>query len=141
MADSAQLAAVRRLLDEVWGKGNLDVTHELLTEDFVRHGPDVEGGQITSREAFKGLVTAYRDGIPDLDVPIMEIFEFGDRVLVTWGVTGTMTGPALGQQPTGKKLNITGQHMLRFADGKIVEEWVAYDALGLVQQLGLQLPG
>lgn len=141
MADSTQLAAERRLLAEVWGKGNLDLTHELLTEDFVRHGPDVEGGQITSREAFKGLVSTYREGIPDLDVPIVEIFEFGDRVLTTWRVTGTMTGPALGQPPTGRKLDMSGQHLLRFADGRIAEEWVAYDTLGLVQQLGLQLPG
>lgn len=141
MADSAQLAAVRRLLAEVWGEGNLDLTHELLAEDVVRHGPDVEGGRTVGREAFKALVTSYRDGIPDLDVPILEIFEFGDRVLATWHVTGTMTGPALGQQPTGRTFDITGQHLLRFADGKIVEEWVAYDNLGLVQQLGLQLPG
>ncbi len=141
MTDSAEFAAVRRLLDEVWGKGNLDVTHELLAEDFVRHGPDVEGGQITSREAFKGLVATYRDGIPDLQVPIIEIFGFDDRVLATWRVTGTMTGPALGQEPTGRTLDMSGQHMLRFADGRIAEEWVAYDTLGLVQQLGLQLPG
>lgn len=52
-----------------------------------------------------------------------------------------MTGPALGQEPTGKKLDITGQHMVRFADGKVVEEWITYDTLGLIQQLGLQPPG
>lgn len=141
MADTAQLAAARRLLDEVWGKGNLDVTHELLAEDYVRHGPDVEGGGVTGREAFKGLVTAYRDGLPDLQVPVIEMFEFGDRVLSTWRVTGTMTGPALGQEPTGRSLDMTGQHLLRFADGRIAEEWCAYDTMGLVQQLGLQPPG
>lgn len=141
MSDSAQVATVRRLLQEVWSKGNLDVTHEILAEDFVRHGPDVEGGQINGREAFKGLVTAYRTGLPDLAVPIDEMFEIGDRVIATWHVTGTNTGPALGQEPTGRTADFTGQHMLRFADGRIVEEWVAYDALAMIQQLGLQLPG
>lgn len=141
MTDSAQVAVVRRLLQEVWGKGNLDVTHEILAEDFVRHGPDVEGGQINSREAFKGLVTAYRTGLPDLAVPITEVFEIGDRVIATWRVTGTNTGSALGQDPTGRTVDFTGQHMLRFVDGRIAEEWVAYDALALIQQLGLQLPG
>jgi steroid delta-isomerase-like uncharacterized protein len=141
MSDSAQTAMERRLLEEVWGKGNLDVTHELLAEDFVRHGPDVEGGQITSREAFKGLVTAYRTGIPDLDVPIIEQFETGDRVITSWRVTGTATGEVLGQAPTGRTFEITGQHILRFADGRIAEEWVSYDTLGLIQQLGLQPPG
>src|SRR6476469_1129527 len=141
MSGSAQTAIERRLLEEVWGKGNLDLTHEILAEDFVRHGPDIEGGQINGREAFKGLVTAYRTGIPDLDVPIIEQFEIGDRVITSWRVTGTNTGPVLGQDPTGRTFEITGQHILRVADGRVVEEWVAYDSLGLVQQLGLQLPG
>jgi Predicted ester cyclase len=140
MADSEQQSIERRLLTEVWGKGNLDVTHEILAEDFVRHGPDVEGGQTTGREAFKALVTSYRTGLPDLDVPIDELFEIGDRVITRWHATGTNTGQVLGQDPTGRTVNISGQHMLRFAGGRIAEEWVAYDALGLVQQLGLNLP-
>lgn len=140
MTESDQLVAVRRMLAEVWGEGDLDLARELLSEDVVRHGPDVEGGRTTGREAFAALVSAYRDGIPDMDVPITEIFEFGDRVLATWHVTGTMTGPALGQEPTGRTFDITGQHLLRFVDGRVAEEWVAYDTLGLVQQLGLQPP-
>jgi len=36
---------------------------------------------------------------------------------------------------------MTGQHILRFADGRVAEEWVAYDTMGLIQQLGLQPPG
>jgi steroid delta-isomerase-like uncharacterized protein len=141
MSDSAQVAIERRLLQEVWGKGNLDVTHEILAEDFVRHGPDVEGGQTNSREAFKGLVVAYRTGIPDLDVPINELFEIGDRVITSWRVTGTNSGQLLGQDPTGRAFDISGQHILRFADGRVAEEWVSYDTLGLIQQLGLQPPG
>ena len=141
MSESAQVAIADRLLREVWGKGNLDVTHEILAEDFVRHGPDVEGGQIKSREAFKALVGAYRTGIPDLDVPIIDRFEIGDRVITSWRVTGTNTGPVLGQDPTGRTFEITGQHILRFADGRVAEEWVAYDTMGLIQQLGLQPPG
>jgi steroid delta-isomerase-like uncharacterized protein len=141
MTDSSQLAIERRLLDEVWGKGNLDITHEILTEDFVRHGPDVEGGQINGREAFKALVTSYRTGIPDLSVPIDELFEIGDRVITRWHATGTNTGEALGQNPTGRTLNMSGQHIVRFEGERIAEEWVTYDTLGLIQQLGLQPPG
>ena len=32
---------------------------------------------------------------------------------------------------------ITGITIDRFADGRIVEEWTNFDALGLVQQIGL----
>lgn len=96
MEKSAQMAVGRRLLEEVWGKGNLDVTHEIIAEDFVRHGPDVEGGPLTGREAFKALVATYRTGYPDLDVPLEEMFEVGDRVITRWRAVGTNTGEALG---------------------------------------------
>ena len=141
MSESAQIAMERRLLEEVWGKGNLDITHELIAQDFVRHGPDVEGGQITGRDAFKALVTSYRTGLPDMEVPVIEMFEIDDRVVTSWRVTGTNTGEVLGQEPTGRAIDISGQHILRFADEHIVEEWVSYDTLGLIQQLGLQPPG
>ena len=41
-------------------------------------------------------------------------------------------GPA-----TGNRIEITGITIDRFAEGKIVEEWTNYDALGLLQQIGL----
>lgn len=139
MAGSAQ-DVVNRQLDEVWGQGNLDVCDEILTEDYVRHGPDIEGGDITSHEGFKGLVTLYRTGIPDLKVPVEEMYEIGDRLVVRWRVTGTNSGGALGQPANNKKVDISGIHIFRMDGGKIAEEWVAYDVLGLIQQLGLQLP-
>jgi len=76
-----------------------------------------------------------------MDVPIDEMLEIGDRVIVRWHLTGTNTGGALGQEPNGKRVNISGQHMQRFTGEQVAEEWVSYDALGLIQQLGLELPG
>jgi len=131
MAGSAQTETARRQFEEVWSTGNLDVVDEILAEDFVRHGPDLEGGQINGREGFKGLVTLFRTGL----------LEIGDRVIVRWHLTGTNTGGALGQEPNGKRVNISGQHMQRFTGEQVAEEWVSYDALGLIQQLGLELPG
>jgi len=47
MKNSAQLEIVRRLFEEVWSKGNLDVVHETDAENFVRHGFDIEGGRVS----------------------------------------------------------------------------------------------
>jgi hypothetical protein len=41
----------------------------------------------------------------------------------------------MGIPPSGKQVTWTGMTMFRFADGKIVEHWWAWDALGLMQQL------
>jgi predicted ester cyclase len=38
---------------------------------------------------------------------------------------------------TGKQATVTGITIVRLEGGKIMEEWVEFDALGLMQQLGV----
>jgi len=42
--------------------------------------------------------------------------------------------------PTGKQVTTTGVDLFRLADGKSVEELVEWDALGILQQLGVVPP-
>ena len=42
--------------------------------------------------------------------------------------------------PTGRKASYGGMDLNRIKSGKIVELWVNYDALGLLQQVGLVPP-
>ena len=39
--------------------------------------------------------------------------------------------------PTGSPFERAGITIEQFSDGKIVEDWINFDALGLMQQLGL----
>ena len=43
----------------------------------------------------------------------------------------------MGIAPTGKSITLTGILISRFADDKVVEDWNNYDALGMMQQLGV----
>ena len=55
---------------------------------------------------------------------------------------GTHTGVSLiipSIPPTGKQVKITGCYILHLANGKVVEEWIFEDMLGLQQQLGYTL--
>jgi predicted ester cyclase len=38
--------------------------------------------------------------------------------------------------PTGKRIDLTGIDIYRVVDGKIVEQWIEQDLLGLLRQLG-----
>jgi predicted ester cyclase len=42
----------------------------------------------------------------------------------------------MGIAPTGKQVTATGILIYRITGGKIVEEWLQYDVMGLMQQLG-----
>jgi len=63
-----------------------------------------------------------------------------DKLAVSWTVTGTHRGEFLGLPPTNKRVNITGITIHQIADGKILESTAIWDAVGLLQQLGVDLP-
>ena len=43
----------------------------------------------------------------------------------------------MGIEPTGRQMTITGQAIYQIAAGKIKEDWINADALGMLQQLGV----
>ena len=60
----------------------------------------------------------------------------GDRVVARMTVTGTQTGEFMGLPPSGKRTRVTAIGISRIVDGKFVEYWENFDALGLLQQVG-----
>jgi predicted ester cyclase len=43
----------------------------------------------------------------------------------------------MGIPPTNNAISLTVSEIYRIADGKITEQWVILDALGMMQQLGV----
>lgn len=63
-----------------------------------------------------------------------------DLVMTRFSALGTHMGPFLGAQPTGRQITYTGTDINRIVNGRVVKAWVHYDALGLLEQLGLAPP-
>jgi predicted ester cyclase len=129
-------AVVRRLFEEVWNKGNLQVADELLGLSYVHHDPstpDVGRGP----EGEKKRATLYRSAFRDFRMTVEELFADGESVTARWSCRGSHKGELNGIAPTGKQVAITGISIARCAGGKILEGWVNWDALGLMQQLGV----
>jgi steroid delta-isomerase-like uncharacterized protein len=127
---------VRRLFEEVWNKGNLQVTDELFTPNYAHHDastPDVGRGP----DSEKKRATLYRTAFPDIRLTIEDLIAEGETVIARWSCRGTHKGDLSGIPPTGKQVNITGVSIARFANGKMSEGWVNWDALALMQQLGV----
>jgi predicted ester cyclase len=129
-------AVVRRYFEEIWDKGNLELVDELFTTNFVRHGPIATEGEVRGLEDFKGVVGMYRSAFPDLRVPIEDLIAEGDKVVTRWTARGTHEGELIGNAPTGNQASVTGSIIDRISGGKIEEEWVDYDTLHLMQQIG-----
>jgi len=127
---------VRRLFEEVWNKGNLSVADEFFAPNYAHHDPstpDVGRGP----ESEKKRATLYRTAFPDLRLTIEEIIAEGETVMTRWSCRGTHKGDLRGIAPTGKQTNISGMTIARVVNGKFAEGWVNWDALGLMQQLGV----
>jgi steroid delta-isomerase-like uncharacterized protein len=126
--------AARRLFEEAWNQGNLEVIDEVCSEDFVNHDPLMGD---SDREGVKQLIATYREAFPDLELTIEEIFAAGDRVVARWTARGTFKNPLMGQQPTGEKGSpIEGIGIDRFEDGKIAEAWGQWDTLQFMKDIG-----
>ncbi len=137
MSTEENKAIVRRYWEEAWNKGNLAVVDELVAADFDGHPQPSDPDFGRGPEGVKRLVGMYRAAFPDVQMTIEDMLAERDRVLVRWTGRGTHTGELMGIPATGKSATVTGMFLSRIADGKIVEGWGNFDALGMLQQLGV----
>jgi len=135
MSAEENKAIVRRVNDEVWTEGSLDVIDELVADSFVT---TVVGApeQIRGPQGFREFVTMYRTAFPDLRLTVDEQVAEGDTVVTRWTATGTHQGELMGIPATGKQATTAGINIDRVAGGKLVGGWGIFDQLGLLQQLG-----
>ena len=127
---------VRRLFDEIWNKGHQQVADELFAVNYTHHDsstPDVGRGP----DGEKKRVTLYRNAFPDLRFNVEDLIAEGESVTARWSCRGTHKAELNGIAPTGKQITISGISVVRFSSGKMVEGWVNWDALGMMQQLGV----
>ena len=142
MSEEANKALMRRMVEEILNRGNLEAADEIFAPDYVLHDP-ASPEEVRGPEGFKGFVGVFHTAFPDLHLTIEDQIAEGDNKMVTrYRVSGTHRGDLMGLPPSGKRVTFVGVGVTRTSDGKIVETWEHYDALGLMQQLGIvPLPG
>lgn len=131
MTVDAKLAVVRRLLEEGWNQGRLEVVDELVAQDAVPAHESTSPG----RQSWKDAIVMYRSAFPDLNYRIEDLFGTGDKVVLRWTATATDTNGFMGRPPTGRRASATGINIYRFAGEMLVEHWDEWDLAGLLQQL------
>ena len=132
--DNKQLA---RRHTECWNQGNVALIEELLAPDFIHHNPDRP--DVRSREDYKRWFTESLRLFPDLHITVEDQVSEANTMAGRWTFRGTNTGDFEIPAPapaTGKQVSVSGMNIFRFAGGKIVEEWLLEDTMGLLQQLG-----
>jgi predicted ester cyclase len=121
MSEHRQL--VEQFYEEVVNAGNVDKIDELLADDFVEH--EELAGISQDREGVKEFFRMLRSAFPDVRFQAEDVISEGE-----------LAAEFMGVPPTGKQVTVSGIDIVRLRDGKCLEHWGQFDAMGLMQQLG-----
>ena len=127
---------VRTFYEEVVNNRNMDLGDEIIVEDYIHHDPSLPPDVQRGRENYKRGFAIFTQAFPDLHGTIEALIAEGDLVTsrITW--RGTHNGDLMGIAPTGKKVAFSFLSTQKVQNGKLVEGWVSFDALGMMQQIG-----
>jgi steroid delta-isomerase-like uncharacterized protein len=126
-------AIAKRAFEEILSQGHFQLAEQLYAKDFVNHGIHRDVSLQEDQAALKGWHQAFSD----IAITPQKLIAEDDLVTIYWIARGTNTGTGNGLPATGKKAELAGITIWRIVDGKIKEEWSAFDQLSMMQQLGL----
>jgi predicted ester cyclase len=117
-------ATVRRLIEEVFNGGRLDLVDELYAPELAH--------------AARRWIAPFRASFPDLHMEIVELIAEGDKVAGRFVCSATHLGAWLGHPPTGRRFERVDEvSIFTLRDGRIVHAWALEDTLARLRQLGL----
>ena len=119
-----------------WSTGNLEGLDAAMKANVMRLSS--AGMYADNLDELKAAMTTLRTAYPDAKVVSDEIIHMPNAAVLRWTFTGTNTGPG-DQSPTGNAVEIKGLTTITMVDGLITMEYVRFDALSWMEQLGYTL--
>jgi predicted ester cyclase len=134
------MAIVRRYFEEALDRRKLDVLDEIVAADCVIHRPEAQEpirGLIAFRQGLEKILQAYSE----FSTTIHDLIAENDRVACRLSHRavnrGEWTSRVGRHDVAGKAVRWEAIAIFRFKDGKIAEEWVCRDELGMLIELGV----
>ena len=93
-----------------------------------------------SDEELKQHIAFYEAAFPGYQLTADHLITEGDQVAVRTTLKATHSGNLMGIPPTGKQVSVPFIIIYRVVDGKIVEHWMSFARLELMEQLGIAPP-
>jgi predicted ester cyclase len=126
---------IRRIFDEAFNVGNLEVVDEVLAPDHHTH--ITIGGAPNGPQGLKMIIAMFRAAFPDLWCIVEDEITVGDKFAARWALHGTQKGMFLGNPPTGKQVDVPGLVFGRTENERIIEDWILIDQMEILEQLGI----
>ena len=117
---------LERWYDEVWNNANEDQIDELMDEQAIIHGLELEANQ-KGPMAFRPFYRSFRDSFPVVNITAEPIVVTDDSEVAHCIVQATTQD--------GRKITFTGISVGKFNNGKLVEAWNSFDFDTMNKQL------
>jgi predicted ester cyclase len=127
----------RRIVEQVYGKGRVEVLDQLCHPGYVSHDPLTGDADLAGVKAYVRLLRAC---FPNLEASILALYADGDTVITQWRMEGNLARELLGVAPQGQRITLEGLTVSHFEDGKLVEDASEWDTFSYLRQLGLVQP-
>jgi predicted ester cyclase len=137
------MAVVRCYFDQLLGDKKVAIADQVFTSDAVMHRP---GTPVTGIDNVKKLLAVMPSRYYEFKTSYLDMIATGDRVAVRLKHDVIFSKDVIlpfrtGKYPVGgMPLNWTAHTYFRFKEGKIAEEWVERDELGMLLSLGILKP-
>ena len=125
----------RRFYEECWNQGKLERLEQFISKDCRYHDP-VFPSLAPGVDSLKRHITMCRSAFPDLRFSLDDMIAERDEVVVHWTAHGTQEGQFLGVAATRKIASVSGTSIYRIKNQKMVEQFVDWNLLTLLEQLG-----
>jgi steroid delta-isomerase-like uncharacterized protein len=140
MSVASHKAIVRRYFEEALDKSRLDILDEIVARDCIIHRPEASE-PIRGLEAFKQVLERILDVYSEFTTTVHDLIAEEDRVACRLSHRAVNRGEWTSRLGThavaGKTVSWSAIAIFRFHDGKIAEEWVNRDELGMLIELGV----
>jgi predicted ester cyclase len=115
----------RTALEQVCARGDMNLAPRCYAEDFVDRVGRMEYHGL---DGVRRSTDLYRLLFDDLAFEVVDQVAEGDRVASRWVLTGANRG---------RPVRLWGITISRLREGRIVEDWSAFDGLELLRALGI----
>lgn len=122
-----------------WNEHDLDFFYDFYDNDEYKYYTPFNAESESFEELMERMPKTWGN-YPDLSLNIEKIFASGDMVVTMMLIKGTHTEEIENlPPPQNKKLEVSCINIVRFVDGKVVDEWEVVEMWSWLKQLGYEL--